>query len=99
VARAPSGPADITGQVTRSTAGPNGVVVLVEENPLDTSGSAKASVTVDSRTRLLRQTETGEITVDRGELRSGLRVSVWFEGPVAESYPVQGKAGTLVILR
>jgi hypothetical protein len=35
-----------------------------------------------------------------GEFRSlalGQWVRVWFNGPVAESYPVQGTAGTVVI--
>jgi hypothetical protein len=27
------------------------------------------------------------------DLLPGTTVSVWFEGPVAESYPVQGRAG------
>jgi len=29
----------------------------------------------------------------------GARVRVWFTGPVAESFPVQATAGTVLILR
>jgi hypothetical protein len=32
------------------------------------------------------------------DITQGARVAVWFEGPVAESYPVQAKAGVVQIL-
>jgi hypothetical protein len=35
---------------------------------------------------------------DAGDLRRGEAVTVWFDGPVAESYPVQAKAGAIRIL-
>lgn len=63
--------------------------LLIEEEPLDSSGSAKASVQLTPSTRILR------IEGDRGardDLRKGQRVSVWFDGPVRQSYPVQATA-------
>lgn len=35
---------------------------------------------------------------DALDLREGDTVAVWFDGPVAESYPVQGDAGAIQIL-
>ena len=32
------------------------------------------------------------------DLVAGARVAVWFDGPVAESYPVQAKAGAVQII-
>jgi Protein of unknown function (DUF3221) len=96
--RAPSRAPDIIGQITRATTGVTDgsrrIVVLVEAVPNDLSGSPKALVTVDSRTRVFRA--NGAAQVD--DLLPGATVSVWFEGPVAESYPVQGRAGTLMIM-
>lgn len=97
-AGAPERAADITGQITRATTGvidgSRRIQLLVEAVPTDLSGSPKALVTVDSKTRILRT--NGSARVD--DLLPGATVSVWFEGPVAESYPVQGRAGTLMIM-
>jgi hypothetical protein len=41
-------------------------------------------------------TVTGASAAD---LVTGTRVRVWFKGPVAESFPVQAAAGTVLILR
>lgn len=95
---APERAADITGRITRATTGvidgSRRIQLLVEAVPTDLSGSPKALVTVDSKTRILRT--NGSARVD--DLLPGATVSVWFEGPVAESYPVQGRAGTLMIV-
>jgi hypothetical protein len=93
-ASAPTRPADITGIVTRVSAGTGGVQLLVEENPSDTAGSAKASVRTDSSTHWF----TGGGTFDPSHLKQGMRVSVWFDGPVATSYPVQAKGADIVVL-
>lgn len=96
---AASGPADIEGVVTSVSGRSDGVTVLVEANPAETSGSAKASVAVTSGTRVTRRAQSGEVSATFRDLVPGLRVEVWFDGPVAMSYPVQGKARTLVIVR
>lgn len=88
-------PADapyLTGTIT--AAGGTPMTIRVEEIPggLD-SGGAKAAARIGPRTRILR----GDRPVPASELRVGQRVSVWFEGPVAESYPVQGEAGTVSV--
>lgn len=97
--RIPARPADITGQITRATTSvvdaSRRITVLVEAVPGDVSGSPKALVTVDGSTRIFRANTKVLPKVE--DLLPGTTVSVWFEGPVAESYPVQGRAGTLLI--
>jgi beta-N-acetylhexosaminidase len=98
--RTPSRAPDINGQITRATTsvvdGSRRITVLVETVPSDVSGSPKALVTVDGSTRVVHANARLSPKVE--DLLPGTTVSVWFEGPVAESYPVQGRAGTLLIL-
>lgn len=68
--------------------------ILIEEEPLDSSGSAKASVRLTSATRVLRG---GGETGRRDDLTVGQEVSAWFDGPVMESYPVQATASAVRI--
>lgn len=63
--------------------------ILVEEEPDEPSGSAKAWVQLTEETRVVRPDGT---TASRNDLEVGGEVSVWFTGPVAESYPVQAAA-------
>jgi hypothetical protein len=91
--------ADITGFVTSVSGRPDGVTVLVESEPSHPSIGDKASIAVTSSTRITRRAQSGEFAATFRDLVPGLRVEVWFDGPVATSYPVQGKAQALVILR
>ncbi len=98
---APSGPPsrtpDIVGVITR-TAGDRGSI-LVEENAQDLSGSAKAWVRIDAETRVWDRTAPGAaVRLTPSDLRAGLRVGVWFVGPVAESYPVQARASDIAVV-
>lgn len=68
--------------------------ILVEENPTDTSGSAKAVARFASWTRILSL--NGD-QLSSSDLREGQLVSIWFSGPVMKSYPVQGTASRIVI--
>jgi hypothetical protein len=81
--------ASITGTVTAV----EGTRILVEERPEERGGSLKASVRIEEA-RILRR--SGGPATAR-DIVVGQLVSVWFTGPVAESYPVQAKAGTIVI--
>jgi len=98
--RAPSRAPDIIGQITRATTsvvdGSRRITILVEAVPNDLSGSAKAIVTVDRSTRIFHANSNIAARVE--DLLPGATVSVWFDGPVAESYPVQARAGTLLIM-
>lgn len=94
-ASAPTRPADITGIITRVSAGAAGMQILVEENPSNTAGGAKASVRTDASTHWF---VTGGGAFDPSQVKQGMRASVWFDGPVATSYPVQGKASDILVL-
>lgn len=68
--------------------------LLVEEDPEADAGSAKAAVRLQEGTRLLyRNGRAAEYEA----LAVGHTVSAWFDGPVAESYPVQAAAGVIVL--
>ncbi len=68
--------------------------VLVEEDPRAESGSAKAMMRVQKSTRVLhRNGSAARYTA----LAVGQTISGWFDGPVAESYPVQTAAGVIVL--
>jgi hypothetical protein len=92
----PAAPGDITGavrDVRRSTAGP-AVLLVVADDPA--AGQVdRAWVTVTPATAVW--TAKGR-RGDAGDLKRGEVVAVWFDGPVAESYPVQAKAGAIRIL-
>ncbi|MFW6078376.1 MAG: DUF3221 domain-containing protein [Gemmatimonadota bacterium] len=68
--------------------------VLVEEDPAERSGSKKAWVTLTDDTAIRRRSAA---PASRSDLVPGTRVSVWFTGPVLESYPLQATAGVVVI--
>ncbi len=89
----------MTGTITRIE--PSGGLgrILVEEHPDDPYGGDKDFATVTPGTRILER--TAEDTVPRafGDLQVGKRVTVTFLGGVLASYPGQGTAGEITILR
>lgn len=95
----PAEPAYLTGAVTQSQPANDGDTLgtlLVEEEPGVQSGN-KASTTVVADTLLLRETSEGFAPTDFATVAAAQTVSVWFSGPVAESYPVQGTAAAVVV--
>ena len=91
---ATGGAGGITGIVTDVT----GASLLIEENPNEQSGSEKASVEVTDETRIFRR-QGGHLTpAGLDDLEVGNQVETSFAGPVAESYPVQATAGSIIIL-
>jgi hypothetical protein len=78
--------------------GPTRSTVLVEEIPggLETGGQ-KASLTVTDRTGLFRRIAGRVVAISFADLRTGQKVEVWYDGPVAESYPLQGKARAIIV--
>lgn len=97
--RPPAEDASIRGVITSVTPGADGVVSVLIESPGPAAFEYdKASVRVDGDTRVLRETDVEAYA--RGsadDLVTGMSVDAWFEGAVAESYPVQATAGTIVI--
>lgn len=90
---------DITGYITSVSGRSDGVTVLVESEPSHPSIGDKASVAVTGSTRITRKAPGGEVAATARDLVPGRQVQVWFDGPVATSYPVQGRAQRLVIVR
>jgi hypothetical protein len=85
----PDRPADITGplgSVTRATGGEASrtSTVVIEEG----SGRFEAAaVTLSDQTELRRRTGSSYAEATVPDLAVGTRVEVWFDGPVAESFP------------
>jgi len=75
----------------------SGAVVLVEKNPTDERGSAKGAFTVTGETDILRQQGDELLPAAFDDLWLGQQVSATYVGPVAESYPSQGTAGSIII--
>ena len=95
----PSASPEIEGFVTeRNAEAPTSV--LVEESPELEQGDRKIWFRINDETQLLRWNDDagGYGTVDPMDLAEGLRVRVWSIGPIAESYPEQGTAHTIVLL-
>lgn len=90
-------PGVITGTVTSLVPGDDRPAsILVEEPAPPADGvSDKAQVTIAPSTQVFGPdgAEAAASTIVKGA-----RVKVWFEGPVAESYPVQGTAKAVQVL-
>lgn len=99
----PTSQPSISGVITRIERSPGGndavAQIVVEENPAESAGSAKASVRLTSRTRIQARDGSASHPDPLDALVKGARVSVWFIGPVAESYPVQATADVVVVER
>jgi len=76
----------------------SGAVVLVEEEPNGESGSEKGYFTVTGETEILRQQGEALVPAALDDLEVGELVVATYAGPVLESFPTQGTAGSIVIL-
>jgi len=76
----------------------SGATVLIEEDPLEESGSDKASVEITPETEISRRQGQNRAPAAPEDLEAGQLVEATFSGPVAESYPVQATAGSITIL-
>jgi len=95
---------DIRGNISSvQNANPNnqGVfgTVLIEGKIEKDTGFDKASVRITKSTKLLQRKDGREVAIKFEDLKVGQRVEAAFDGPVAESYPVQTNAGRLVVLK
>ncbi len=90
---------DIRGMITSVTPGSGDVLgtVLIEGRIEPDTGYDKASVRVEEDTEIFMRQGTALVEATWSAVAEGLVVEAWFEGPVAESYPVQAKAGRIVI--
>jgi len=72
--------------------------ILVEGVKEATTTYDKASIKVTTKTSISRKTQKGEKPYRFDDLKKGAKVQVDFIGPVAESYPVQATAKSIVVL-
>jgi hypothetical protein len=93
----PAVPADITGTIhdlTRNDATGLPLLLVVDDGAMPGAPDrAWVTVTPDTIVWMLKGGRGSA-----ADLGAGQMVSVWFDGPVAESYPVQAKAGVIRIL-
>jgi hypothetical protein len=72
--------------------------VLIDELPAP-RGYLKVRATAPTSATLLERVDGELRTLGFSDLRAGMEVDVWFDGPVAESYPGQGTLKALVVVR
>lgn len=73
---------------------PGSLTLMVE----DASGTSDAAtVWVYEQTDVLRETSAGIREAVANDLVEGAQIDIWFDGPIAESYPIQGSADTILI--
>lgn len=96
-AQLPDSEPGIRGVITKADSGAGSSYILVEENPGETAGSQKASVRMNDQTQIYRRSGSSLEKISPSALAISKTVSIWFEGPVAESYPVQGAAAVVVL--
>lgn len=95
----PGGEPSIRGVITTITPGEGNLgAVLVEETSPQGLSFDKASLAITKDTRILRGAAGSFERIGFADLKQGMLVEVWITGPVAESYPVQAAADTLVVL-
>jgi len=93
----PDEPPSIRGTITTITLNADGLGSMLVEGPIaDGTTFDRAAVRVTEDTEILLKGADGWGRFAFDALSEGDTVEVWFTGPVAESYPVQATAGTLV---
>lgn len=88
----------IRGVVMDIVQGKDGITMLVEGKLEHDTSFDKASVTVNMSSRVLRDETPITSQFAFSEIKKGDTVEVTFNGPVAESHPVQGVAATVRIV-
>lgn len=98
-ASVPTDAASIIGDVREVERMEGRIRILVEQIPTRSAGYPIAWISVNRRTDVVQRAGGSVSRGSSAELAEGMRVQVWFTGPVAESYPVQATAGTILIER
>lgn len=89
--------ASIRGYVAEIVISKTGANILVEGKIEEDTEFDKASVSINSETVIKKDGIEGKIEVS--DIKKGDKVEVVFTGAVAESYPVQGTAKSIRILK
>ncbi len=88
----------IRGVVKDIVQGKDGITMLVEGKLEQDTSFDKASVTVNMSSKVLRDKTPITGVFAFSQIKEGDTVEVTFDGPVAESYPVQGVAAIVCIV-
>lgn len=88
----------IRGQIEQVTAGSDNEVssILVKGQLQSDTQVDYASISIDKNTKITRSGSAEKVKSQ--ELKKDMTVEVVFDGPVAESYPVQARAKSIKIL-
>jgi hypothetical protein len=73
--------------------------ILIEGQIENDTSFDKAAVTITTQTHIFEQVGQERRPATFAALQIGQQVEVWFDGPVAESYPVQARASDVMILK
>lgn len=84
--------AHITGTITKQDNGK----ITVEEDPNEPSVSLKSDVTLTDSTQYLIRKGDKYQQGKKDDLKEGMKVEVWYQGIVQDSYPVQANGGYIV---
>lgn len=98
-AMVPAEAASIIGDIAQVERTGGRVRILVEQIPTRSAGYPIAWIAVNGGTDVVQRSGGSLSRGSSAELAVGMRVQAWFTGPVAESYPVQATAGTVLIER
>jgi hypothetical protein len=71
----------------------------IEERPDQSSGDNKALVSLVESTLLYERTPDDHVRISIDSIQTGWLAEAWFDGPVAESYPVQASASLVIVER
>lgn len=95
-------PPSIRGTVTaveRAQASAQRSSIRIEERPDQSSGDDKALVSLVESTLLYERKGEELARISMDSVQTGWLAEAWFEGPVAESYPVQATASLVIVER
>lgn len=88
----------IRGEITKlSQSEDNKIIFVLVEGTLESDTEFdKASVAITGKTKILEK--DGEKKLSMEDLKEGMKIEVVMEGPIRESYPVQGDAKEVRVL-
>ncbi|HEX6370626.1 MAG TPA: DUF3221 domain-containing protein [Longimicrobium sp.] len=98
-ASVPAEASSIIGDITQVERTDGRLRILVEQIPTRSAGHPIAWIAVNRGTDVVQRAGGSLSRGSSAELAVGMRVQAWFTGPVAESFPVQATAGTILIER
>lgn len=99
ISRQPSSIRGIITAVERARTSAQRSSLRIEERPDQTSGDNKALVSLVESTRLYERTRGNNVRISLDSVQTAWLAEAWFEGPVAESYPVQATASLVIVQR